>query len=279
MTRSTSKSRSSSNAVQQATGLDPGQSYVGVLPEYDEGAFVRKRSARRNSSFSIGRLFGSYKRRNSRRHKESRRPSHIVSSPFAVGLPIERKTTIISERRPSKATQHSFSYKPQLLVQVEQQGRRRNTRRRQSVTSTMTRRHTCGHCGRYRSASYHKRHPLANGEWPKPSICTKCAKDKTSSEGSPDSDLGYGKKRNKHRRRSHASMSPRYSLSSWAPESDDSDSTRIHTIINSAPSSVISRRNSRRRSSTRNIRVIEYDEESEESIPWRSRSRSRSVRR
>ena len=149
----------------------------------------------------------------------------------------------------------------------------------QSPTTAMTGKHTCGHCGKYRSASYHKRHPLANGEWPRPSICTKCAKDKTSGEGSSDSERRYRKKRQRRRRHSLVSMPSRYSLSSWASESDDSDNTRVHTIITSAPTGVISHRNSRRRSSTRGVRVIEYSEGSEESIPWRSRSRSRSLRR
>ena len=125
----------------------------------------------------------------------------------------------------------------------------------QSPTTTMTGKHTCGHCGKYRSASYHKRHPLANGEWRRPSICTKCAKDKTSSEGSSDSERRYQKKRQRRRRHSLVSMPSRYSLSSWASESDDSDNTRVHTIITSAPTGVISHRNSRRRSSTRGVTV------------------------
>lgn len=143
----------------------------------------------------------------------------------------------------------------------------------------LTGKRTCGHCGKYTSASYHKRNPLANGEWPKPSICTKCAKDKTSSEGSSDSERRYRKKRQRRRRHSLLSMPSRYSLSSWASESDDGDNTRVRTIITSAPSGVISHRNSRRRSSTRGVRVIEYSEGSEEFIPWRSRPRSRSLRR
>ena len=37
--------------------------------------------------------------------------------------------------------------------------------------------YVCGICGTYRSRDYHSRHPLAPGEVPKPTICTRCAQE------------------------------------------------------------------------------------------------------
>ena len=57
---------------------------------------------------------------------------------------------------------------------------------------------TCAHCGKTRSPSYQRRHPLAPDEIPEVGFCRNCAKKETSSEGSDDDNNRY---RRKHRRR------------------------------------------------------------------------------
>ncbi len=57
---------------------------------------------------------------------------------------------------------------------------------------------TCAHCGKIRSPSYQRRHPLAPNEIPEVGFCRNCAKKETSSEGSDDDNKRY---RRRHRRR------------------------------------------------------------------------------
>lgn len=57
---------------------------------------------------------------------------------------------------------------------------------------------TCAHCGKVRSPSYQRRHPLAPGEIPKLGFCRNCAKKETSSEGSDDDNMGYRRKHRRH---------------------------------------------------------------------------------
>lgn len=57
---------------------------------------------------------------------------------------------------------------------------------------------TCAHCGKIRSPSYQRRHPLAPDEIPEVGFCRNCAKKETSSEGSDDDNNRH---RRKHRRR------------------------------------------------------------------------------
>lgn len=61
--------------------------------------------------------------------------------------------------------------------------------------------HTCGSCGKFRSATYCQTHPLAEGEIPKPSLCRKCVHGKTSSGESDRSYENFIKKQKRRRRR------------------------------------------------------------------------------
>ena len=267
------------NAVLGATGLYPGISFVGILPGHVDATFVRKKRVRRKSTFGISNLLGSRKKGGAYCELDSQRLSYIPRNPPAQPADstlVERTATIASPQRPSVTRDTILTYRSPSFEQLE---RRRTQGGEGRRNSDMNGRHTCGHCGKYRSANYHKRHPLAVGEWPRPSICTSCAKDKTSSEGSSGSQPGYRRKRRRHRSRSLVSLSSEYSYGSWISGSDESDSTRIHTIIASTPSSVVSRRNSRRRTSTRGVRLIGCDEGSEESLAHKYWSRGRSRRR
>lgn len=72
-----------------------------------------------------------------------------------------------------------------------------------------TGKHACGSCGKFRSPSYCKRHPLADGEQPKPSLCRKCAKGSTDS-GSDDSHKKYKKEQKRRRGRDNESSDERW---------------------------------------------------------------------
>lgn len=61
--------------------------------------------------------------------------------------------------------------------------------------------HTCGSCGKFRSNTYCKANPLAEGEVPKPSLCKKCVHNQTSSDDSDRSYKEYVKKQKRRRRR------------------------------------------------------------------------------
>ncbi|MCJ1398526.1 hypothetical protein MMC11_001726 [Xylographa trunciseda] len=71
--------------------------------------------------------------------------------------------------------------------------------------------HSCSSCGKYRSASYQSRHPLAPGEFPKSGTCRRCIRKHTSSEDSEEEArrvrhvhrYDKGRKTYRHRRRRH----------------------------------------------------------------------------
>ena len=238
----------------------------------------RQRIRRAKPSLGLARLFGSRKQRWSGYKSRRQRSLHKAEnhSNFAiVSPPLKRVTTIVAERRFSSSDQISIHSKTYPLTQVTLHGGRR--RRGDSRYSNMFERHACGHCGRFRSASYHKRHPLAAGERPRPTICKRCAKAETSSEESLDDEFYSREYRTRRRRRSEG-RSPRFSYSSRESESGQSNVTRVETIITSAPGSIISRRGSRRRS-FHGLPITNHDRSSWESIDSRSQSRSRSMSR
>ena len=68
-----------------------------------------------------------------------------------------------------------------------------------NIKDGVIQKHKCSACGKFRSPSYHARHPLATGEVPRPSICRKCIKERTSSEGSDTEEIQ--RRKGNHRRR------------------------------------------------------------------------------
>lgn len=98
----------------------------------------------------------------------------------------------------------------------------------------------CAHCGKTRSPRYQRRHPVALGEAPIPSICTKCAEIGTSDEDGSGSSGTQGKKRRVYRRvrrhRRHVepttnSSSPRESTKSRGSSSPHGSKKTKYRII------------------------------------------------
>ena len=159
--------------------------------------------------------------------------------------------------------------------------------------------HTCSSCGKFRSPSYHSRHPLAPGELPKPGVCRKCVKEHTSSEDSDEDESWHRrsrpneksrKKKNRKRRRAKHGDSTKDSSSS-------KDQVRIIRRSHSAGGGQRSRRRSEsrsspnrqacisisyepaerktRRSSRDSVRIVETTNHFERRSRSQSRSRSR----
>ncbi|KAF4625865.1 hypothetical protein G7Y89_g12297 [Cudoniella acicularis] len=81
------------------------------------------------------------------------------------------------------------------------------------TTITITK-HICANCGRLRSKSYHKEHPIRDGETPAAAFCRKCQRDSSSTSSSSRHKKSKKKsKSKKHKRESRSS-----SESSRSPE-------------------------------------------------------------
>lgn len=153
--------------------------------------------------------------------------------------------------------------------------------------------HMCASCGKFRSASYHLRHPLRPGELPKLRMCKKCAKKETSSE---DSDCSHKKCRRKHRYRpstetseekhsnSDRGRSRRYRRRSISRHRSRGSNTRsssidrISIVVNkSTDDKKRSRLVSRRRRSPEPVRIVHHVKHVNRTEPSRSRHRSRDL--
>lgn len=86
--------------------------------------------------------------------------------------------------------------------------------------------YSCASCGKFRSARYHYRHPLATGETPRPTLCRKCVKQHTSSEESDEVERTRWKKKQQEarRRRRHRS----HSSDEWSSSSSQEDRRKHH---------------------------------------------------
>ena len=154
------------------TRVNPGQTFIGILPGHERPAFVRKQ--RRSGS-----CFSSFFRPR-RSHSSEHIYHHYTESPHRTKIVTDRPVVIASGGSPMS----SSSY-----LQYHRRTPGRLTK------------HTCGSCGKFRSPTYCKAHPLAEGEEPKPSLCRKCVHNKTSSGESDRSYKKYVKEQKRRRRR------------------------------------------------------------------------------
>ncbi|WEW58538.1 hypothetical protein PRK78_004006 [Emydomyces testavorans] len=72
-----------------------------------------------------------------------------------------------------------------------------NTNHHVFANSSAEAMHRCSVCGRYRSPSYHHRHPIIPGRTPSIGVCHKCRDSETSSNESTDSNTRRKRQRNK----------------------------------------------------------------------------------
>lgn len=156
-----------------------------MLPGHDRPAFVRKR---RSSCFRLPRLFDPRPS-----YSEERTYRCVVRSPSRHRSD-SHHTTVFTDQ-PVYVNDPSPQPSPHYLQLPEYK--------------IGTGKHTCGACGKFRSPSYCKRHPLPDGEQPKASLCRKCAKGSTDS-GSDDSNEKYRKKQRRRRRQAVSSSDERF---------------------------------------------------------------------
>lgn len=156
-----------------------------MLPGHDRPAFVRKR---RSSCFRLPRLFDPRPS-----YTEERTYRCVVRSP-SRGRSDSHHTTVFTDQ-PVYVNDPGPPPSPHYLQLPEYK--------------IATGKHTCGACGKFRSPSYCKRHPLADGEQPKASLCRKCAKGSTDS-GSDDSNEKYRKQQRRRRRQAVSSSDERF---------------------------------------------------------------------
>ncbi|KAL9005773.1 MAG: hypothetical protein Q9188_001439 [Gyalolechia gomerana] len=131
--------------------------------------------------------------------------------------------------------------------------------------------HTCAACGKFRSARYHYRHPLAPGETPRPTLCRRCIKQHTSSEDSDEIERARWKKREWQARQRQ--YRPVYSSDEWSSSSSHEERRRRHRYRSSNESR--KHRRTPRSSSAVNARVYIIRQPEERQRP---RSSSESVR-
>ncbi len=156
-----------------------------MLPGHDRPAFVRKQ---RSSCFRLPRLFDPRPS-----YSEERTYRCIVRSPSRRRSD-SHHTTVFTDQ-PVYVNEPSPQPSPHYLQLPEYK--------------IATGKHTCGACGKFRSPSYCKRHPLADGEQPRASLCRKCAKGSTDS-GSDDSNEKYRKQQRRRRRQAVSSSDERF---------------------------------------------------------------------
>ena len=168
----------------QVTRENPGQTFVGILPGHHRPAFVRKR---KSSGYRLPRLFDP---RRSCSYGSERTYHCVVRSPSRYHTD-SHHTTVLTDQ-PVFVNESGPRPLPYYLRPKPRTGK-----------------HTCGSCGKFRSPSYCKRHPLADGEDPKPSLCRKCVKGSTDS-GSENSYEKYRKEQKRRRRRGHSSSDERW---------------------------------------------------------------------
>ena len=249
--------------------MEPGKTYVAVLPGHKRPAFVRKR-VELPSPLDLGltalrRAWGPSQRR-SHAADPVQREVRVCSAPepqYYMAPPPQQHLQLQypSAPQPTVVTEQAVTRYPGQLAQplVEAPDHVSETISTEVVTRNdngkeVTGKHTCGSCGKYRSPNYQSRHPLAPGEVPRPSFCRRCIKEHTSSEDSQDD--GHQRRRSHHRDKYHKKRrhGRRHRIRTDSTEENQRTSSsqdKIHVIQRSHSISRSPRRSHRSRSQSR----------------------------
>ncbi|KAI4101528.1 MAG: hypothetical protein LQ339_005025 [Xanthoria mediterranea] len=234
--------------------MQPGRVYIGRLPNHNGPVFIRKRRKSFANPFGV---------------------PFVTSVHTAPHYPPDYQSITTALYQPPAPT-YVIPAPPPQMVQLPQPVESSTT----TVTTTIepqpqqaSSKHSCASCGKFRSARYHYRHPLASGETPRPTLCRNCVKQHTSSEDFDDKKRARRKawQREDRRPKHHRS----YSSDEWSSSSSQEERRRYHryrssnqtprhqrsTQSSSGPSTkvyIIRRTEARRQqpsSSSENIRV------------------------
>ena len=187
--------------------MEPGKTYIKVLPGHSRPVFVRKRRQTFASGFgltAIAKALGASTSlsRPTQRVEEMAHPQPeptsqflgIAAPPIQVGLihPCMPYANFQVERASQASVKLSQLELERADPQVETtttQAAKGNSQRQETAL-----RHFCSLCGKHRSPGYHSRHPFRPGDIPSSSTCRRCVQKYTSSE---ESDCREQSQRNK----------------------------------------------------------------------------------
>jgi len=201
--------------------MEPGKTYVARLPGRSRPSFIRRKVQPPNLRFGFSagteKLVVPCAPPRSRSVEAAPQEIRVVSAPapptYAIAPPPQQLQLEHARGQPSTtAPQQTVEFVhaapsqvPAPLVLEQQQPS-------STVTAQVVRyhgrrhdimlQHTCASCGKFRSPSYHHRHPLAPDEVPKLGICRKCMKVQTSSdESTEDGSRSRSRSRSREARR------------------------------------------------------------------------------
>ena len=228
--------------------MEPGRTYITVPPGRTNPVFVRERRKPIRFPFGISAIaeaLAPFPMRRSYSADTTRGEFRVLSAPAAPAVLTSHQPGIAYPTQTLSApygSYHTYGGHPFTANVVSRSGR----------TNEIILQHTCSSCGKFRSPSYHSRHPLTPGEVPRLGLCRKCLKEHTSSEESDEEESRRWRsrrheksRRKKHRRRRHARHSD-----STKDSSSSRDEVRIIRRSHSASRGSRSRRRSKSRSSS-----------------------------
>lgn len=242
--------------------MQSGRVYVGRLPNHDGPVFVRRRRTSFANPFGVPSVTSLWA------------PPSYENAASTIYQP-QLQSSMIGTQQPTYTTH------PQVVQPPAYLGLPPPPPVVETTTTTTTRvdgqlqnassKHTCAACGKFRSARYHYRHPLAPGETPRPTLCRKCVKQHTSSEEFDEIERGRWKRREKEARRPRRH---RFNSSDDWESSSSHEERRRHHHFRSSSESRKQRRSTRSSSGVSNrIYIIRRPAEGRQ-----PRSSSESVR-
>ena len=205
--------------------MEPGRTYVTVLPGRKRPAFVRRRRdpldkpsgiiqapvTIRPRSYSTERFHREVPPCSEPNFKYIMGPPPPRMIPFAPSSAPQQPPMLVLP--PQHSIHHEQPYPPMYIQQASMTYPAENplplqvinpppepeTRITEGAPSNikkdgLVQKHTCSACGKLRSASYCARHPLAPGEVPRLSTCRRCIREQTSSEESNAEEFRHRKK-------------------------------------------------------------------------------------
>ena len=250
--------RSTEKVQSSEPELAPGKTYVAVLPGHTRPAFVRRRRTPVDSAFgltAVVRAFGPA--RSVRSSSVELKPQEVQSSPgtsvpkyfFAPPPPLPPPQLQLGYRQPGLPTlayQSVLTTTPDQVVVAPtpiqeaihaEQGFTEKIMTQNNRSDEVILQHTCASCGKFRSPSYHSRHPLAPREIPKPTICRKCIKESTSTDESEDSHQKSRKWDSRRARRKHRKYRGQHTASNKNSRNSPSSNEDIRIVRRSRSAS------------------------------------------
>lgn len=174
--------------------MEIGRTYIGRLPGYSGPVFVRRRRKSFANPFGIPSITSIF----------APAPMNYQYQNAVVCQPQPSSSVYLSQPPPAYTTRIIEAQQPPPFYGTTSTT---TTTHHEPFSTQSPSKYTCASCGRFRSARYHYRHPLAQGETPRSTLCRRCVRQHTSSEEYEDRERARRKKwkqyeryRRRHRR-------------------------------------------------------------------------------